>query len=1053
TAKFTLNGAEYTVDVPAGTGGWYAAEPKKASGEAMGAVSLAAGEQAFSITAGNAVWGYFDKFEFIPTEEKPEPEPDPGSDPVNGIVVEAENNQSGQGKVGGAASFGSASGGDCVRMWGDSATTLNYTVSIPEAGNYKVLVYVGSIETYASSAIFTLNGVEYMVDVPAGTGGWYAAEPTKMNGDAMGAVSLAAGTHAFSLTAESAVWGYFDKFEFIPTETDSGAEPEPDPVSGLLIEAETGKRDGNVIFSAKCDGHFVNVSGNGIRMQNSAASVSYTINIPADGRYDVEVYAGSIEGNSGRDKFVLDDVEYYVSVPLNTKPNLVAVPLETVVGQTVKGIALTAGQHAFQIVYDGADWCYYDKIVFRLSKDQGPVEAPDPAASLMIEAEKGRFVTGKGTGANVSDGDGNFTTVSGGSCIRMYGGPAQLDYTIEIPQDGYYQVQMTVGSRSDNSGRDKFLIEGGTYYVSVPAGASPEWRQVVLTTAENKEAAPVWLTAGPHTFSLVYDGAAWCYYDKIEFIPSRIFTKEDVKEAIDAMPAPEAVTANDKDAFAQVMHQYDMLSEEDRAWLAAADVRKLMLGQARCNALLADPGAPAHRYQYEFENGTLLGNTAIAGEAGAMRGYSGDGYIFVFDGGAIVRFYAPAAGFYRLSIAAGADDTGRKCDLVSINGGEELLTSAPAGNQYGWRVAAPGRERWSTSGRLDPQPAAAGFYLEEGWNELRLTASWGYACYDYFYIEPADGFDFDGFFTAEDVEKLAAALPEVDNVTLAHADTVKRAYKAYLTLLRSERDLLPSRPKLLMDNARINALVNMPGAPAGTLWYELEEDGVMRGNSCTSTSREVYSEYSGSGYVFIFDAAMEMDVFVPRTRTYNMWLMAGSNPTDDKCDYVWVNQGDRYLVAASAQANLWKRAVIGVEGYENGKVSPKFPEGGILLNEGQNLFEIVANWGYSAYDALILTPGTGSPITSKAARLLSSQIGPGWPSEDADGIIWENMENRELELLAQDGSAAMAPSGSMQGGALPLVWTVTGGAAAAGAAGGTAVFVRRRGFARKGKNR
>lgn len=1171
TAKFILNGSEYSITVPANTNGWYAAELMNSDGSALGAVALETGVLTFSIAAGNAVWGYFDKIEFVPVEEEPtEPEI-----PVT-FVVEAEANQSNQGLVGGSAGFGEASGGDCVRMWGDSTTILSYVVDVPAAGNYKVLVYVGSIETYDATAKFMLNGEEYGVIVPASTSGWYASEPIKTDGTAMGAVALEAGELTFNIAAGNAVWSYFDKIEFILSEEEipdpdpkpdpikgiivesengmfseglgsgadftngdgnfaslsggrgirmyggpakidytveipvegyydikvyvgsregnagrdrfildekeyyvtvpddtapnwhaasledmSGAvvasvkldagrhtfsivyesaawcyydmtvfkwadeqnpepepEPEPDPVSGLLIEAESGEREGAVSLSVKCDNHFPSVSGNGIRMQSGEAAVSYIVDIPVDGLYDVAVYVGSIEGNSGRDKFVLDDVEYYVTVPLNTKPDLVAAPLETITGQEAEGIKLTAGRHAFKIVYDGAAWCYYDKIIFRLSENQNPDEKPDPAAGLVIEAEKGRFTVGRGIGADISDGNGNFTDISGGSCVRMYGGPAQLDYAVNIPVDGYYQVKFTVGSLPDNSGRDKFLLDGDTYYVSVPAGASPEWEQVIWTTAANKEAATVWLTAGLHSFSLVYDSAAWCYYDKFEFVPSQFYTGDDVKKAIDALPEPEEVEAGDSAAIDAVMRQYNMLSEEELPKLSDSDISKLMLDSARCTALLADPNAPAGRYQYELEDGVVQGNTAVVDEQGAMQGFAGDGYIFLFDGGLTMRFYVPVSGHYRVKIAAGADDTGSKCDTVSFNGGEKFLTSVPSGNQYNWKIGTPGRERWSNSGRLDPQPPAAGFYLEKGWNELQLDASWGYSCYDYFYIEPAIGYDFDGYFTGWDVEMLASALPEVEDVTSAHADAIKQVYQAYMTLPRVEKKSMGMRPKLVMDNARINAILNVPSAPDGMLWYELEE-GRMGGNTSTSTSHEVYSEYSGSGYVFIFDAAMEMDVFVPRTGTYNMWLMAGSNPTDDKCDYVHINQGEPYLVATNAEANVWKKAVVGVEAYENGKISPMLPEGGIWMHEGENLFELTANWGYNSYDALILMPGTGSPVTSKEAELLEGQIGPGWSAELSEDVVWNKMEMREIEA---DGQAVFMGLAEPQNGEGVRVW-------------------------------
>ena len=135
--------------------------------------------------------------------------------------------------------------------------------------------------------------------------------------------------------------------------------------------------------------------------------------------------------------------------------------------------------------------------------------------AVTVEAESGKFVSGGGVSTN---GDNNFTALSGGSCVRIWENNTQIDYTVSIPQDGLYQVKVYGGSRAGNSATDVFEMGSLSGKVTVPDGTAPNWQELAVTDYNDGALKPFALTAGKHSFSLKAVTAHYCYYDKFEFI-------------------------------------------------------------------------------------------------------------------------------------------------------------------------------------------------------------------------------------------------------------------------------------------------------------------------------------------------------------------------------------------------------------------------------------------------------------------------------------------------------------------------------------------------------
>ena len=1052
--KVTVNGTEYNVVAPGVTKpNLFAAPLTDGAGHTAGPVWLEKGDNTLTLTYESAAWCYYDRFEFTPASG-----PAPAGDP---LTVEAEAGAFTAGKGSGFkistgdGNFNAVSAGSCVRMLGGAAK-LDYSVTLPEDGLYTVTVYAGSRADNSGTDTFALDGAGYELTVPAGASPeWAAVQPVVE-------AELEAGTHTFSIEYKGAAWCYYDKIVFekvgeLPDEPKGllveaeagyvfagasvcGTDAQLNQTEGnnaLRITGENARVDYSLSLT---EGGLYRVHARvGRRAENSGTGMGH-----AGGQQGVFViekqdapgwnWVALSDGQGGEKLLALEagEVTFMLTSEVNwcyyDKFVFEKVGEILTVEQTIALIeALPAPENmttADRAAYENARF-WYDalepqnpgafpqSVQGKLLLCGARLAALDAGAPADAERYLYEFENGAVTGtAAVLGAEGNMKSYSGTGYVWLGDGSVSLSFY--VPRSGRYDLYLAAGSETADDKCDNVTVNGGeNLLVYVPKNSAGRWvesqpgreRYTEDVLDPQPPAAGFELTAGWNTIT-VKSGWGYSNLDYLFIQPADgeteggYATLTDVVAMIEALPQPDKLTAADVAAVQKAYQGYLELTDSDKAKLTAQQLEKLLLCSARANALARDPNAPANRWQYEFEDGApSASGAAIVGADGNMKNFSGRGYAYIFDGSVTLRFYVPQAGTYRLNMVSGTEGSGDKCDYVTVNGGETLLVYTPRDMNGGWNVSQPGRERYLNGG-LSPQYPASGFWLNKGWNTIVVKANWGYSCYDAFYIEPFFGYDYEGYFTLDEVEEMAAELPWYNEVDLGRMDTVKRIYKAYLSMKAEDQYKLSYRGRLLMCNARINALMRDPDAPEGRLWYELEEGRVV-GNTARSNDAIPYGGYSGSGYVYLFDKGAELDLFVPESGTYNIYLVAGTAPEGDKCDYLWLNQTYQYMVATHAQPKQWVYSPAGVESYLNGRLTPAMPEGGIYLEAGYNFIELVANWGYNAYDALIIEPGTGSSAAgaSSEAVLQIGRTGPGWPGEST-ARSWEPMDLAQLSVQA-----------------------------------------------------
>ncbi len=130
--------------------------------------------------------------------------------------------------------------------------------------------------------------------------------------------------------------------------------------------------------------------------------------------------------------------------------------------------------------------------------------------------------------------------------------------------------------------------------------------------------------------------------------------------------------------------------------------------------------ASAEEVKYEFENGTITGtSTEVVSE---IAGFSGDGYVFLKDGGdtITVEVEAPATGMYDINIAYHLPPDFGDSKIQNI-----LINDVTQG-----QVGFTANDSFSEIG-------VGTYKLNEGKNTVTIHSSWGWTMFDYLTIKEA----------------------------------------------------------------------------------------------------------------------------------------------------------------------------------------------------------------------------------------------------------------------------------------------------------------------------
>ena len=731
-------------------------------------------------------------------------------------------------------------------------------------------------------------------------------------------------------------------------------------------------------------------SGNGyIRMVtdgSTGAEVSYDVNVPFAGNYYLNIYSANVDAGPGRkcdSLYVNGDAERYVKTIADSGASWQTAKLcyhngSDFVEYSDNKVALTAGKNTIYLVTNlwNGGYVYYDKIelvpetpftagqkvyvrignlpevitlaeeelVMQLLEDyedltdgekakvtnysvlEDALEAIEEAYNdfvqqpeidgdkLTYEAEICKLVGSTSVVTSTSP----ISSFSGDGYVYLFDGSFVM--YIDVPDAGKYQLFVT-SANSDNGARCDYLsINGGAdYLIATPETAINAWASSQPGTefwdgSVLKPKAPEGgfdFIEGVNTIKI---SASWgyCAYDKIVLIP--------VEE--ETIEPPEI--------------------------------------------LVQQPVKDGNRLIYETEICEVKGNTGIGNDSGNFPGFSGDGYVFLFTDSFVMNIHVPKAGKYQLLVSSANDANGGRCDYIEVNGGTKYLAATAASPNKTWMLSEPGTENWE-NGELKPTPIEGGFNFTAGTNTITISANWGYCAYDRIILVSLEDDDIDD----EPVDK--TAVDKINDfiknlpleITLKDADEILSVYAQYKALLAGDKALIINVEKLIIARARILMLQSDSKAPKNSLRYELEE-GIMVGNTAAVLNEtSVFSSSGGNGYVFLFDAEFSLDFYVPKAGYYYVYIVSGTTHADNGpgCDYVSINGGEKLLVGTAAGAvGKWVQSQPGTEFWDNDVLKPTPPANGFLLKEGLNTITISANWGYNAYDSIILVPtNNGEP--------------------------------------------------------------------------------------------
>jgi len=568
------------------------------------------------------------------------------------------------------------------------------------------------------------------------------------------------------------------------------------------------------------------------------------------------------------------------------------------------------------------------------------------------EVEKGELAGGAfvDTGVPGFSGDGYVNIASGSVTLN-----------VDVPIAGNYRVYLA-GSTENNANskwESVFVNSESEKWVRLEAVDFGTWAKCeignVAWVEGNPTAVPVtegYAMAQGHNTVRIQANWGYAYYDQLILVPTAEESSKviDVISLIDALP--EKVQESNRYDINYAKKAYDALSAEQKAQVT--NYAKL---ETALQALIQNPVMDGEKLVYEAEYSDFLGAGGYVGNT--IAGYSGTGYAFVMTDGFEMKIRVPEAGKYRLMVVGANEGNGGRCEKVVVNQGAEYLVATPAKPEKTWIMSEVGTENW-VNDELRPLPIEGGIDFVAGVNSVKILANWGYAAYDKIVLIPYASSSLGDINTIEKVNDLIAKLPEV--ITAGDIQSVEEVYALYNALSKADKAGVANAEKLIRARAAALALKADEKAPKGAMRFECEE-GSLVGNTAVVNSTEIFPSYSGNGYVFLFDKEFSVDVYVAKSGYYDIAIVSGTTEDANKCDYVSVNGGEKLLVSTLGKKGVWRSSQPGTEFWENGVLKPQVPKGGFYLKEGRNTITISANWGYCAYDSIIVYPYGTAPNT------------------------------------------------------------------------------------------
>lgn len=293
------------------------------------------------------------------------------------------------------------------------------------------------------------------------------------------------------------------------------------------------------------------------------------------------------------------------------------------------------------------------------------------------------------------------------------------------------------------------------------------------------------------------------------------------------------------------------------------------------------------REKIEFEDANRFEENGMNYiDSSLFSGYSGSGYLYLVSGWGEVHFSVPQDGEYKITLAANADTYKENWLYLDENGAGALYT---AGNKW---------EEYTIICNLSA-----------GSHKFGVSANWGYTALDYVIIEA--------------VNAGGSTPTPTPEVTATPVPTVKPT---------PEPTAVPTPTP------------TSPAVEDGfSVKVEFEDAKCYEENGRNRIASDLFSGYSGSGYLYLEAGWGEVSFTVPKDGEYRITLVTNADSYKEN----WL-----YLDEAGAGTL-----------YTGGNSWEKYTEE-YTLGAGTHKFGVSANWGYTALDYVVVEAvDTGSTET------------------------------------------------------------------------------------------